>query len=296
MKLDSLQEGVAYIQQRTPDETIGKEPERVRAAGKFVYSPTDKPGDFLRTGEIFGSVSLPNITVGEKAVRGRYALSGTRDRKIYYAFTSEQRPLILALGRAIKNPNYPGEEDIQKIMLDLSVKAIQKLEHQYDIVTYPASSSPFNQMLAERLKLPALQVDKTKVGEDFDVNVREMVRTGILRKFFALTNKKIAGNTKPLGDKELKDARYPFAYAMRTKRNIEALLRPDAAPSVKNAEHQMRRYMNLYRSIDSTKLSGKSVLIIDDNVSTLATSEILLGVIQRANPAHVDMFTPLYIG
>ena len=296
MKLDSLQEGVAYTQQRTPDETTGTEPERLRAAGKFTYSPTDRPDDFLRTGDVFGSVNLPNITVGEKAVRGRYALSGTRDRKIYYAFSSEQRPLLLALGRAIKHPKYPGEENIQKIMLNLSIKAIQKLSQRYDIVTYPASSSPFNQMLAERLGLPALQVDKTKTGEDFDVNIREMVRTGILRKFFALTNKNIAGRTKPLGDKALKDARYPYAYAMRTKRNIEALLKPDAEPSVKNAEHQMRRYMNLYRSVDSTQLAGKRVLIIDDNVSTLATSEILLGVIQRAKPAHVDMFTPLYIG
>jgi hypothetical protein len=267
------------------------DPDGLREKGDFTYNPTDQPEDFSLTPD-----HLQVLDIQKHAIKPEYMRSGVKKwqaggSKIYYIFNSDSA-LMLGLARAIKNPKKESEAEAKHKLLKISIEALKNID--YDIVVHPESSSTFNADLADSLGAKSLQIPKAK---NVDADFRELMRRAILIKFYDLTKRGRSASEFGKGGrkKSLQDARWPYHSAMRDQRTILSKTKDRKKVSVKSIWHDKRRYLNLYDKVDASDITGKSVLLIDDNIRSVGTAEILLAQLIELGASKVAVFTPILL-
>lgn len=223
------------------------------------------------------------------------------------------------VAKQLKHPKNEAQRKITDTFLDLCIAQLRKLpivrsatagtpgSGVLDYIVYPQSSSTFNKNLVIRasnilgsmhLEITKnnlqtdeeLVVDKEAIyhrAENYEANTHYDTR--LMKWYFTRKNR----------PRQLFDTKEKFveAWAENMIKTLESAL--GFAGNIKNVDPGMRPYIkNLFPFRDEySVLGGKSVLIIDDNIVSSGTVQLIYNMLKSMEipPRQVDVFIPLKI-
>ncbi len=217
-----------------------------------------------------------------------------------------------ALAKMLKMNNPP--QDVKVIVdkfMEMCLSQVMKLNTDYDFVLYPESSSDFNKLFATELqslfgadRLTSIMIKKLP-GKEVAIDKEEMKKRA-LRNAQKAYDPKTKTYVLRLRSRDAETFDTPEQYAESWAQNeyeklhtkLKSQLKSDKPLAIKGAQYlDKRRYIKLFGGTDISPISGKNVLIIDDNVVGGGTVELIndLAINVVPPPAKVDVFVPLYI-
>lgn len=281
--LNSLKQEIEWIKKQSLSSELHKYSQVMMDIINAInyLNGTNDPG--LQGGEIYNISSVSGL----KEALGRI--------KTKSAQTVE--PLLkasaIAFAKAVKDPQNNEEIKLREYIISKVLKKFTEFGKSYDLIVYPESKSSFNGELADRLAKSmgsrAVRVDKLA---DPTVN-RSALGDRARRDFEARRGsdvKDISGNVVARGPSKGQEADPNWASAWEDKeaRKLEG---PEGS-EIKRRFQDKRRYLNLFA--DPTDIDD-DILLIDDNIDSGSTMEIIHGLLNQYNPSVLDMFTPFHM-
>ena len=240
------------------------------------------------------------------------------------------------IAKQLKHPNSPEQKQITDMFLKLCLQQISKMvlagrktpfqkypsdtagDTHYEYIVYPESSSQFNKDLAtaaasmfgaktleisKRTSSDApLEVDEEEIRSHaadyaakshFDASVGKWFFTPHTRKEDTRGNK-IKNDTKYFDTKE----EFIDFWSNNTSSGVNTNLKKKG-DQIKNVDDSKRAFVkNLFPNKDAyAELSNKFIMLIDDNIVSSATVQMVKNLIMSINPQPicVDIFIPLKI-
>lgn len=190
------------------------------------------------------------------------------------------KEIKLSFAKAIKDPQSPAMTAVRDNVISKSIELFAKFHgaDKFDYVVYPQSSSEFNKVMGEELANHL----GIKAIQGFAKNPPELqtINTIQMRKDFEAKK----GRRKPVGD----------LVKSRTER-----IRNTLRDKIHGVDPELRQYVGVFRpdhKIGNKYFANKRLIIIDDNVATSATFQMLHRMVNMSQPKSVVIFSPLYIG
>ncbi len=181
--------------------------------------------------------------------------------------------LSTALVKILKDPQGAYGRKIQDQFMDIALRHFIDMSggYKYDIIAYPESSKSFNKIFANKaagiLRAEEVREFKKVPASQINVDVEN------LRRRYEQNPQGFEGKKQYLN------------YLLRREPQNKPL-------QIKNIQDkESRRYINPFGSEGDYK--GKRVLIIDDNVDSGGTFEVLYDMVIRQGPAQIDLYSPI---
>ena len=218
-----------------------------------------------------------------------------------------------AMAKILKSDT-PAAMVVSGQFMRLCVDQVDKLQKkngiEYDFVLYPQSSSDFNVRFATMLqdhigveRLSPMMVSKLP-GKSVTIDKGEMEARALRQAEKAYDPKTKKYKLSLRTGTQLFDTAEQYAAAWAANEHSKLTtalgkqLSSDKPLAIKGAQYlDKRRYIKMFSDEGLAVISGKNVLIVDDNVVGGGTVELIndLAVNVEPPPNRVDVFVPLYI-
>ncbi len=216
------------------------------------------------------------------------------------------------LAQRLKNPKADDQEVVNRFM-EMCVEQIGKLPGTavaYDYVIAPASKGSFNQSLAKliaRDRGSEFLIIGKRLGKDVTVGADQIRERA--RRLEAPRCKKKDERGRDVwiltvrGDKISYYTEDEFVEAWSTNeinklQTAQRKMKSDVEPEIKAQDYKdKRRYLKIYSKAGAEATSDKAVLLIDDNIVSGGTLELIHEVLIQVQPPprRIDIFVPLLI-
>lgn len=218
------------------------------------------------------------------------------------------------LARRLKKPQ-SGDEQIVTQFIDLCETQLAKIDPiAYDYVVAPQSSGSFNKALAKRLAdtrgSEFLEIQK-HLGKNVTVNRDQLYQQGLRNAPKAERDGKFQRHQMEVVEEHTKRERVTYEYdtpeeyasdwADNEHQKLEKYVSkmPKSKPAeIKDQEWaDKRRYMKLFNPEGAEKAAGQTVLMVDDNMVSGGTIELVYEILQGLTPPprRLDIFIPLLL-
>ena len=227
--------------------------------------------------------------------------------------------LKYAFADALKHPSTPkGEKARDSFIQNAATNFIKQHRNDYDIITFPESSSDFNTLLAqaiangsgaqimqgfEKKLVKNVTVDDKALGSRYDMDDDDAPADQDWQRMQNHLNPKNVDKDEDLPDSQRRRSETDREREVRklkqslTDQTPKGPTRNTKKIEIKRvASGDKRRYLDFLNTSNNLDMRGKRVLVVDDNVAHSGTMERIFLLAQRQQPAVLDLYTPLYMG